>query len=395
MRGSSTKITVALVVAATFAGALAGAIAGFALAGGSGSSSPERGAAAEVKAPRAVSVAARADLTPEELYRRDAPSVVLITAMDTQVVPPTFFSPPTKEQVGVLGSGFVVDRRGDILTNVHVIQGASRIRVGFSSGASYPAKVIGADPSTDVAVVRVQAPADALHPLAFDDSNEIAVGDPAYAIGNPFGLDRTMTAGIVSATGRDIQAPNGFTIANVVQTDAPINHGNSGGPLLDRFGRVIGINDQIQGGTVDANVGIGFAVPSDTARSAGEQLIRSGHAEHAWLGIEAETLDPALAGVVRGQPMRGVIVARVVAGSPAAKAGLKAGARRVTVDGETMQAGGDVIVTVDGKAVTTSEQVGDAVASHRPGDRVQLVVVRDGARRTVTVTLGDVPAKTS
>jgi S1-C subfamily serine protease len=158
---------------------------------------------------------------------------------------------------------------------------------------------------------------------------------------------------------------------------------------------VIGINDQIQGGTVDANVGIGFAVPSDTARAVGEQLIHSGHAEHAWLGVEAETLDPALAGVLRGLPMRGVIVARVVAGSPAGKARLKAGARRVTVDGETVQAGGDVIVSVDGKAVTTSEQVGEAVAAHRPGDRVELVVVRDGARRTVTVTLGDVPETTS
>ena len=396
MQGDSTKITIAIVAAATLVGALAGAVAGFSLAGGSGnSSSPERAAAPPVTVPRAVSVAARDDLTPEELYRRDAPSVVLITATDTQVIPPTFFSPPTKQQVGVLGSGFVVDRRGDILTNDHVVQGASRIRVGFSSGASYPAKVIGADPSTDVAVVRVQAPADALHPLAFDDSDAISVGDPAYAIGNPFGLDRTMTAGIVSATGRDIQAPNGLTIANAIQTDAPINHGNSGGPLLDRFGRVIGINDQIEGGTVDANVGIGFAVPSDTARSVGEQLIRTGHAEHAWLGVQAETLDPTLAGVVRGLPERGVIVARVVANSPAAKAGLKAGSRQVTVDGETMLAGGDVIVSVDGRSVATSQRLGETVAAHRPGDRLELALIRNGARRTVTVTLGDVPVKTS
>jgi S1-C subfamily serine protease len=400
MRGDSIKITLAVVVAAALAGAIAGAVAGFSLAGGSGGSSPtvsgsaERAAATVPKAP-AVNVVARSDLSPEELYRRDAPSVVVITATDTQVVPPTFFSPPTKERVGVLGSGFVVDRQGDILTNDHVVHGGTAIRVGFSSGASYPAKVIGADPSTDVAVVRVQAPARALHPLAFDDSADISVGDAAYAIGNPFGLDRTMTAGIVSAVGRSIQAPNGLTIPNAIQTDAPINHGNSGGPLLDRFGRVIGINDQIQGGTVDANVGIGFAVPSDTARSVGEQLIKSGHVEHAWLGVEAETLDPMLSGVVRGLPARGVIVAKVVADGPAAKAGLKAGARQVTVDGETVPAGGDVIVSVDGRSVTTSQQLGAAVAGHRPGDRVELGVSRNGVRRTVAVTLGDVPARTS
>ena len=388
------KITLPIVLAAAVAGGLAGAAAGIALAGGSGSSSAKSRAAARVAAP-AVNVAARNDFTPEALYRRDAPGVVVITATDTQVVPPTLFSPPTKQKVGVLGSGFVIDRRGDILTNDHVVQGGSAIRVGFSSGASYPAKVVGADPSTDVAVVRVDAPATALHPLAFDDSAAISIGDPAYAIGNPFGLDRTMTAGIVSATGRDIQAPNGLTIANAIQTDAPINHGNSGGPLLDRFGRVIGINDQIEGGTVDANVGVGFAVPSDTARSVADELIRTGHAQHAWLGVQVETVDPSLSAVVRGLPQRGVIVARVVAGSPAAKAGLKAGTRQVTVNGETVLAGGDAIVSVDGRIVSTSQQLGSVVATHRPGDRLSLGVVRNGSRRTVTVTLGDVPATTS
>ena len=229
----------------------------------------------------------------------------MITDNQTQIVPASFFNPAQKQQVTALGSGFVIDKRGDIVTNDHVVQGAKDVRVGFSGGASYPAKIVGSDPSTDIAVVRVKAPSSVLRPLLFADSS-VEVGDPAYAIGNPFGLERTMTAGIVSATGRDIQAPNGLVIANAIQTDAPINHGNSGGPLLDRVGQVIGINSQIQGGTVDANVGVGFAIPSATARSVSEQLIATGHAEHAWLGVQVATIDPSVARIVRGLPAHGV-----------------------------------------------------------------------------------------
>ena len=216
------------------------------------------------------------------------------------------------QKVGALGSGFVIDKQGDIVTNDHVVQGASSIRVGFNGGVSYPARIVGADPSSDLAVIRVEAPVAALHPLTFDDASAIRVGDPVYAIGNPFGLDRTMTAGIVSATRRDIQSPNGRTIPNAIQTDAPINHGNSGGPLLDARGRVIGVNAQIQGGTVDANVGIGFAISGRTAGSVARQLIAGRKVQHPWLGVEVETIDPDLAKVVRGLPPQGVVVARVV-----------------------------------------------------------------------------------
>jgi S1-C subfamily serine protease len=288
----------------------------------------------------------------------------------------------------------VIDKSGDILTNDHVVQGGSRIRVGFSSGGSYPARVVGADPSTDVTVVRVKAPRSALDPLSFDNSSAISVGDRVYAIGNPFGLDRTMTAGIVSATGRDIEAPDGLTIPNAIQTDAPINHGNSGGPLLDRFGRVIGINAQIEGGTVDGNVGIGFAIPSDTAQTIARELIRDGHAEHAWLGVETVTIDPSLSAIVRGLPARGEVIARVVKGSPAAKAGLKPATREVTVNGVSVPLGGDVIVAVDGKNVSTSQQLADIVAGHRPGNRLQLDIVRGTNHRTVSIKLGNVPAGT-
>jgi S1-C subfamily serine protease len=267
------------------------------------------------------------------------------------------------------------------------------VRVGFSGGATYPARVIGTDPSTDLAVIRVNAPGSALHPLALTDSGKVQVGDPVYAIGNPFGLDRTMTAGIVSATGRDIQAPNGLGIPNAIQTDAPINHGNSGGPLLNASGNVVGINDQIEsGGTVDGNVGVGFAIASTTAKTIVPQLLAHGHVAHAWLGVEVAPIDSQVANVVRGIPDHGVLVVKTVAGSPAARAGLRPGTQPVTVNGESVLTGGDAIVAVDGKPVDTPEQLADAVRSHKPGDKLELRVTRRGSDRTVTIELGNVPA---
>jgi S1-C subfamily serine protease len=364
---------------------------GAGLGGGGSSAAPPTTAGRPVAS--VDRTAGRAGETPEAIYRSSAPGVVAITATRSQVVPPTFFTPPATQEIRSLGSGFVVDSRGDIVTNDHVVRGSSKIRVGFDGGATYPATVVGTDPSTDIAVVRVKAPASALRPLAFAGSDTVEVGDPVYAIGNPFGLDRTMTAGIVSAVGRDIAAPNGLTIPGAIQTDAPINHGNSGGPLLDRFDRVVGINAQIEGGTVDANVGVGFAIPSATARSVADQLIASGRAEHAWLGVQVATIDPSVAGILRGLPQHGVVVARVVKGGPAAKAGLRAASRQVTVNGVSAPLGGDAIVGVGGKPVASTQQLADAVALHRPGDALTLTVVRGGRTRTVTVTLGDVPAK--
>jgi S1-C subfamily serine protease len=382
---------VGIVVAAAVAGGLAGGLIGLLLGGhasGAGTSSP----LTTVAAPALSATHTGKVLSPEAIYRDDAPAVVVITDTRTRVVPRTFFAPSETQKLGALGSGFVIDRKGDILTNDHVVQGSTAIRVGFSSGATYPARLVGADPTSDLAVVRVHAPIAALHPLSFDDSETVEVGDRAYAIGNPFGLDRTMTAGIVSATGRSIVAPDGLTIPNAIQTDAPINHGNSGGPLLDRYGRVIGISSQIQSGTVDANVGVGFAVPSNTAKTTAGQLIAEGHASHAWLGVEIETIDPSIAGTVKGVPPSGVTVVRVVKRSPAAKAGLEPATRRVTVDGVTGDVDGDSIVAVDGKPVVNAAQLGDLVALHRPGDRVTLEIVRGGATRTIDVILGNAPS---
>jgi S1-C subfamily serine protease len=373
--------TLVIVLATAIVGGLAGASIGLALNKGDSTTT------AQPTTPSATPVK-RFDA--EQIYRSDSPGVVVITDNQTQIVPASFFNPAQKQQVTALGSGFVIDKRGDIVTNDHVVQGAKDVRVGFSGGASYPARIVGSDPSTDIAVVRVKAPSSVLRPLLFADSS-VEVGDPAYAIGNPFGLERTMTAGIVSATGRDIQAPNGLVIANAIQTDAPINHGNSGGPLLDRVGQVIGINSQIQGGTVDANVGVGFAIPSATAQSVSEQLIATGHAEHAWLGVQVATIDPSVARIVRGLPAHGVLVVKVVKGSPAAKAGLKAATQQVTVNGTSTFVGGDAIVAAEGKPVSSTAQLGDIVALHKPGDALKLKVVRGGKSRTVVVTLGNAP----
>ncbi|HEY1369186.1 MAG TPA: trypsin-like peptidase domain-containing protein [Gaiellaceae bacterium] len=384
----SNRVTFAIVVAAAAVGGAIGTTVGLTL--GDDSSTPAAAATTTT-----TPVASTTSLSPEQIYRRDAPGVVVITDVQTESVPPTFFTPAQTERVSALGSGLVVDTKGDIVTNDHVVQGATGIRVGFSSGAApYRASVVGSDPSTDIAVIRVHVPASALHPLAFADSSRLQVGDPAYAIGNPFGLDRTMTGGMVSALGRDIQAPNGLTIPDAIQTDAAINHGNSGGPLLDREGRVIGINDQIESGTVNGNVGVGFAVSSNTARSIADELIRSGRAEHAWLGVEVETLDPSAAELVRGLPKRGVAVVRVVKNGPAAKAHLVASTHTVTVNGVSVPLGGDVIVAAAGKPLSSTQQLETALAARKPGDHIQLKVVRTGKTRQVTVTLGNVSSTT-
>jgi S1-C subfamily serine protease len=385
-RAVPLKITLVVVLAAVVVGGLVGAVVGLGLDGHSGGSN-----ATPVDASSEIPASSRKGLSPEQLYARDARSVVVITSTQTEQIPGTFFTPPSTERVSALGSGFVIDKQGDILTNDHVVQGGTHVRVGFSSGASYPARTIGVDASTDVAVVRVDAPASALDRLQFDDSSAIAVGDPVYAIGNPFGLDRTMTSGIVSATGRDIQAPDGLTIPNAIQTDAPINHGNSGGPLLDRYGRVIGINAQIESGS-GGNVGIGFAIPGNRARTVAGELIKSGRAVHAWLGVDVVTIDPGLAAHMRGLPKRGVAIAHVVTGSPAAKAGMKGATGNATIDGESVPVGGDAIVAVDGSEVSTSERLADDVAAHRPGDRLQIAYVRAGKRRSVVVTLANAPS---
>ncbi len=287
------------------------------------------------------------------------------------------------------GTGFVVDTAGHIVTNEHVVQGASSVTVTFDDQSTYKATVVGTDESTDLAVLKVNAPASVLHPLSYGDSSSVGVGDGVVAIGDPYQLDDTVTSGIVSAVGREITSPNNMPIENAIQTDAAINHGNSGGPLLNLDGKVIGITAQIQsqGG---GNEGIGFAIPSNTIQSVTSQLIATGSAKHALLGITVQTIPASLAGTIGDAA--GVAVKTVESGSGASSAGLKGSTGTVTIAGVQYPTGGDVVESVDGVNVTTAQQLRAIIDAHQPGDVVKLVVVRDGQSRTVSATLGTRPA---
>jgi S1-C subfamily serine protease len=292
------------------------------------------------------------------------------------------------------GSGFLIDTEGHILTNNHVVEGATRVEVKLgSSDTSHTAEVVGTDPATDVALLKVDVPADQQHPLSLGNSAQVQVGDPVVAIGNPFGLDRTVTAGIVSALQRQIQAPNGFSISHVIQTDAAINPGNSGGPLIDSSGSVIGINSQIQTGGSNGNVGIGFAVPINAAREVVQQIEQHGEVKHAFLGINGGSVTPAVAKALKLPVDKGVLINEVVKDGPADKAGVEGGDTEATIEGAKVTLGGDIITEVDGKPIGSMEDVINAVNGAQPGDQMELTLLR-GADETkhVTVTLGTRPA---
>src|SRR5262249_7801210 len=331
-----------------------------------------------------------------QIYRASAPGVVHIeTTLRVQQPNDPFFGNPfgsTTQTERALGSGFVIDRAGDIVTNYHVVHGATSIQVSFSDNEHYRARRVGTDPSTDIAVLKVNVQASALKALPLGDSDAVRVGDQVIAIGNPFGLDRSVTSGIVSAVQRRIEAPNNLSIAHVIQTDAALNHGNSGGPLLDAQGEVIGVNAQIEtGGTSEGNVGIGFAIPINTVKNVVAQLIKHGKVEHAFLGIEGKTLTPSIAKLFHLPVTRGVLVATGRPDTGAAQAGVKAATDQVTVEGESWPAGGDVIVKVDDQPITTVERLIDLIASKQPGDKISIEVVRGTSRRTMTVKLGRQP----
>jgi len=334
-----------------------------------------------------------------QIYKADGDGVAFI---ESQLEPQEseFFNPfgePEAESGGTAtGSGFVIDGEGHILTNNHVIEGAEKVSVKLGdSEKEYEAEVVGTDPGTDIALLKVDAPAKELHPLALGHSSEVEVGDPVVAIGNPFGLDRTVTSGIVSALQRQIQAPNGFSINHVIQTDAAINPGNSGGPLIDSGGEVIGINSQIAtGGGGDGNVGIGFAIPIDTIRAEINQLETKGEVEHAFLGISGGTITPELAKALNLPVEQGVIVQQVVKNGPADKAGLEAGTTSATINGQEVRLGGDIITEANGKPVKSMEELVEVIQDSKPGDKLELKILRGGDEKTADVTLGTQPKKT-
>jgi S1-C subfamily serine protease len=328
-------------------------------------------------------------LTPREIYKRDAPGVVFITADVVQDASP--FAPEQRGQS--TGSGFVIGKGGSIVTNAHVVEGASSVSVRFGDSKIKRARVAGRDPSTDIALLLVDPDGLDLHPLELGASKGVQVGDPTVAIGNPFGLDRTLTTGVVSALQREIPSLQpGFSISNVIQTDAAINPGNSGGPLIDALGRVIGVNSQIEtGGAGRGNIGIGFAVPIDTAKEVIPQLRKSGGVQRAYLGVSTRTIDDSLDGLNLASP-NGALVETVRPGSPAAQAGLRGGSRLRKLGGDEVHVGGDIIKSVDGKKVRTNDDVAALIGDHRPGERVGLEIIRDGTRRTVSVKLGRRPS---
>ena len=328
-----------------------------------------------------------------DIYERSAPGAVFVRAMSDGASEPDPFNPLEPEGGAATGSGFLIDDDGRIVTNAHVVDGADSYEVTLGDdGETYDAELLGSDPSTDIAVLEIDADADALQPLSLGDSSDVEVGDPVVAIGNPFGLDHTATAGIVSAIQREIRGPDGFTIQGAIQIDAPINPGNSGGPLIDAAGRVIGVNSQIQSPS-GGNVGIGFAVPVNTARDIAQQLISSGEVEHAYLGISGADLTPDIAAVLNLDREAGALVQSVEPGTPAAEAGIEAGDATVTAGGTEIRVGGDLIVAVDGEPVESMGDVIEAIQSKEPGDEIELTLYRDGDERDVTIDLSARPTE--
>jgi putative serine protease PepD len=330
-----TTIAVALLLAAGVGGAVG---AGVALQTDDDSAAPTADAPTQPVAQTPSSVAA--------VYQRVKDGVVEV-----------------ETSAGATGSGFVIDEEGHIVTNQHVVASAQSAVVRFSDGSEVDADIVGTDPSTDIAVLDVDRPSSRLTPLSFAGEGSLQVGNPVIAIGSPFGLEGTLTTGVISALGREIRSPNDFTIENAVQTDAALNQGNSGGPVLDSQGRVVGVAAQIRSES-GGNVGIGYAIPGDTAQRVARELIEDGSVEHAYLGVSLPDDGAAT-------------FETVVDGSPAGRAGLQAE---------------DEVTEVDGKSITTGDQLRDAIDAKKPGDKITLTIKRNGDERTVQVSLGQRPA---
>ena len=334
-----------------------------------GSDDRSSASAGRTNQPGSVAAAPRTgnELSIEEIYERSAPAVVLVR------------SAADSGDRGGLGSGFVIDREGRVVTNYHVVAGGGSVTVAFSDETEADARVVGTDPSSDLALLDVDMPAEELTPLPLGDSESLVVGEDAIAIGNPFGLERTLTAGVVSGLGRRIEAPDGFAIEDAIQTDAALNSGNSGGPLLNARAEVIGVNSQIESRT-GGNVGIGYAVPVNTVKEVVRELLADGKVERAYLGVSMQDVTEELARTLDLPVTNGVLLTAIRDGSPAERAGLRGGES------------GDIVTAVEGRAVDSSKDVSDLVSSKEPGDRIELEIRRGDATETVTVTLADRPS---
>ncbi len=333
------------------------------------------------------------------LYARVSPSVVninVIGAVEGFSHPevPGFPESPFPEeffQRGV-GSGFVIDTEGHIVTNNHVVEGARRIQVRFSDDTEAEAEVVGTDPHTDLAVIKVDVPAAMLHPVELGESDTLRVGQRAIAIGNPFGFERTVTTGIISAVGRVLRQMSGFSLPNLIQTDAAINPGNSGGPLLDSRGKVIGVNTIIftQNGL---SSGVGFAVPVNAVKRVVPELIEHGHFAHPWLGIHGYSINSEMAEALDLPVDNGVLIAEAIRDGPAVQAGLRGGQREVPVEGfvEPIIAGGDIIIAINDTEIRSMDDLITYLESTVVGQEVELTIIRDGEKKRLTVELDERP----
>ena len=378
-----------IAVAALLASAGAGAgVAAIAVHESTGSNSTT-----VIRRPVTVNAAPAASTTPagalsvSQIYQRSIDGVVEVLASGPSQG--SFFGNQPTESAQ--GTGFEVDRKGDIVTNYHVVANSDSVRVRLNDGHTYGGRVIGKSPNRDVAVIRISAPASELHPLTFADSSAVTVGDSVVAIGDPYGLRNTVTAGIVSALNRTIVSPNNHPITGVIQTDAAINSGNSGGPLLNTEGQVVGVNSQIEsgsqgtGGGASGNIGIGFSIPSNMVASTAHTLIENAHSI-PYVGVELVSVSPTLAKATG--MTAGVEVVTVTKGAPADKAGLQGSTGTQTVDGTPFSTGGDVITAIDGTGVQSADQLIGLIQKKKPGDQIALTISRDGSTKTVTVTLG-------
>jgi S1-C subfamily serine protease len=378
------------------------AVMAAALIAGCGGGGDDSNATSASQAPTATQVVVQASdggFNPAQIYKGVAPGVVTITSV---------FEGGASDLLGGggsagQGSGFVVDTDGNIVTNAHVVTSgghlngggtpreAKQVFVEFGDRNRVAAEIVGFDADADIAVIKVDPEGLDLHPVELSDRSSFAVGEPVAAIGSPFGEDQSLSVGVISATDRTVEGLTNFGIDNAIQTDASINPGNSGGPLLDAKGQVIGINEQIASSS-GSNSGVGFAIPVTSVRYSLDQLKDDGEVDYAYLGVTSESLYPQLAEHLGIDADSGALITDIVDGSPADDAGLKGASDQTTFQLQQVKTGGDLVVAVDGKPVLQNNDLSELIATHKPGDKVTLQVIRDGDRGEVEVTLGSRPA---